>query len=137
MVQEKDYFHTRTALFPPETGLYSRACRIWHGYWDRSRMNRRYCMHYLTIVFIIWAVAATVLLALLAYRSTLTRYEEDCLFLGDCNDHQHKEQESILARVRKVQPAVRFMTVATCIMSAALVGTFLFQLVQQLNAPAS
>jgi hypothetical protein len=39
--------------------------------------------------------------------------------------------------VRKVQPAVRFMTVATCIMSAALVGTFLFQLVQQLNAPAS
>ena len=60
-------------------------------------------MHYLTIVFIVWAVAATVLLALLAYRSTLTRYEEDCLFLGDCNDHQHKEQESILARVRKVQ----------------------------------
>ena len=65
-------------------------------------------MHYLTIVFIVWAVAATVLLALLAYRSTLTRYEEDCLFLGDCNDHQHKEQESILARVRKVQPAVRY-----------------------------
>ena len=48
-------------------------------------------MHYLTIVFIVWAVAATVLLALLAYRSTLTRYEEDCLFLGDCNEHQHKE----------------------------------------------
>jgi hypothetical protein len=92
-------------------------------------------MHYLTIVFIVWAVAATVLLALLAYRSTLTRYEEDCLFLGDCNDHQHKEQESILARVRKVQPAVRFMTLATCIMSAALVGTFIFQLVQQLQAP--
>ncbi|HTF68379.1 MAG TPA: hypothetical protein VK638_37445 [Edaphobacter sp.] len=94
-------------------------------------------MHYLTIVFIVWAVAVTVLLALLAYRSTLTRYEEDCLFLGDSNDLQHKEQESILARVRKVQPAVRAMTVATCIMSVALVGTFIFQLVQQLNAPAS
>ena len=94
-------------------------------------------MHYLTIVFIVWAVAATVLLALLAYRSTLTRYEEDCLFLGDCNNMEQKEQETILARVRKVQPAVRFMTVATCIMSAALVGTFIFQLVQQLNAPAS
>ena len=93
-------------------------------------------MHYLTIVFIVWAVAATVLLALLAYRSTLTRYEEDCLFLGDCNEHQHKEQESILARVRKVQPAVRVMTVATCLMSAALVGTFIFQLVQQLKRPA-
>ena len=92
-------------------------------------------MHYLTIVFIVWAVAATVLLALLAYRSTLTRYEEDCLFLGDSNDLQHKEQESILARVRKVQPAVRAMTVATCIMSVALVGTFIFQLVQQLKTP--
>ncbi len=47
-------------------------------------------MHYLTIVFIVWAVAATVLLALLAYRSTLTRYEEDCLFLDDCNGHQQR-----------------------------------------------
>jgi hypothetical protein len=27
------------------------------------------------------------------------------------------------------------MTVATCIMSAALVGTFIFQLVEQLKAP--
>jgi hypothetical protein len=36
-----------------------------------------------------------------------------------------------------VQPAVRVMTVTTCIMSAALVGTFIFQLVQQLNTPAS
>ncbi len=44
-------------------------------------------MHYLTIVFIVWAVAATILLALLAYRSTLTRYEEDCLFLGDWSAH--------------------------------------------------
>ena len=38
-------------------------------------------MHYLTIIFIVWALAASVLLVLLAYRSTLTRYEEDCLFL--------------------------------------------------------
>jgi peptidoglycan/LPS O-acetylase OafA/YrhL len=92
-------------------------------------------MHYLTIMFIVWAVAATVLLALLAYRSTLTRYEEDCLFLGDCNDHQAKEQANILARVRKVQPAVRAMTVATCIMSAMLVGTYVYSLIHALNNP--
>lgn len=92
-------------------------------------------MHYLTIMFIAWAVAVTVLLALLAYRSTLTRYEEDCLFLGDCNDHQAKEQASILARVRKVQPAVRAMTVATCIMSAMLVGTYVYSLIHALNNP--
>ena len=91
-------------------------------------------MHYLTIVFVVWAVAATILLALLAYRSTLTRYEEDCLFLGDCNDHQQKEQASILARVRKVQPAVRAMTIATCVMSAMLVGSYVYQLVHQLNS---
>jgi peptidoglycan/LPS O-acetylase OafA/YrhL len=94
-------------------------------------------MHTLMIVFIVWAVAATVLLALLAYRSTLTRYEEDCLFLGDCNNFERKEQESILARLRKVQPAVRVMTLTTCVMSAALVGTFIYQLLQQLNGPTS
>ena len=92
-------------------------------------------MHYLTIVFIGWAVAVTVLLALLAYRSTLTRYEEDCLFLGDCNGHQAKEQASILARVRKVTPAVRAMTIATCLMSAMLIGAYVYSLVHALNNP--
>lgn len=94
-------------------------------------------MGYLTIIFIAWAVVATVLMALLAYRSTLTRYEEDCLFLGDCNDHQAKEQASILARVRKVQPAVRAFTVAACVMSAMLVGSYMYSLMHSLNHPGS
>ncbi len=94
-------------------------------------------MSYLTIVFIVWALAATGLLVLLAYRSTLTRYEEDCLFIGDCNNHQQQEQERILARVRKVQPAVKAMVVTTCIMSAALLGVFVYQLIAQLNSPGS
>lgn len=94
-------------------------------------------MSYLTIIFIVWALAATGLLVLLAYRSTLTRYEEDCLFLDDCNNHQQQEQQRILERVRKVQPAVKAMVVTTCIMSAALLGVFVYQLIVQLNSTGS
>jgi hypothetical protein len=36
-----------------------------------------------------------------------------------------------------VQPAVKAMTFATCLMSAALLGTFVYQLIQQLNATGS
>jgi hypothetical protein len=70
-------------------------------------------------------------LALLVYRGTLTRYEEDCLFIDDSAHHQHEEQDKILQRVRKVQPAVRIFTVGTCAMSAAILGLYVWDAIRQ------
>ncbi len=91
-------------------------------------------MNLMLAMWIVWAGLATILLALLAYRGTLTRYEEDCLFLGDCNGHEKQEQEKILIKVRKVQPAVRIMAGATCAMSAALIGIYVWQAIRQFYA---
>jgi len=47
-------------------------------------------------------------LALLAYRATVTRYEEDQLFLSDeSGQHERAEQAEIIRKVDKIQPLVR------------------------------
>ncbi len=90
-------------------------------------------MSVLTVLWIVWAGLATISLALLAYRGTLTRYEEDCLFLDDCAGHERQEQERILAKVRKVQPAVRVLAGATCVMTVAIIGMYAYNAVQSFN----
>jgi hypothetical protein len=90
-------------------------------------------MSYMIVLWIIWAALATVSLVLLAYRGTLTRYEEDCLFLDDCGGREQEEQKRILEKVRKIKPAVRAVTAATGVMTAAIIGLYLWQAVQQFN----
>jgi hypothetical protein len=88
-------------------------------------------MHILPLLWIVWAGLTTALLALLLYRGTLTRYEEDCLFLDDASQHQHEEQDEILKKVRKIQPAVRVFTVGACAMSAAILGLYVWDAIRQ------
>jgi hypothetical protein len=88
-------------------------------------------MHMMSILWMVWAGLTIALLALLAYRGTLTRYEEDCLFLDDSSRHQHDEQDRILEKVRKVQPAVRIFAVGTCAMSAAILGLYVWDAIRQ------
>jgi hypothetical protein len=90
-------------------------------------------MHMMPLLWMVWAGLTVALLALLVYRGTLTRYEEDCLFLDDSSKHQHDEQDKILQRVRKVQPAVRIFTVGACAMSAAILGMYVWDAIRQFN----
>jgi hypothetical protein len=88
-------------------------------------------MGIMPILWIAWAVVTTTLLALLVYRSNLTRYEEDQLFLDDSSEHQHREQESILKKINRIQPAVRLFTVTTCVMTVAIVGLYVYDALRQ------
>lgn len=88
-------------------------------------------MHLMPLLWMVWAGLTIALLALLVYRGTLTRYEEDCLFIDDSSKHQHDEQDKILLRVQKVQPAVRLFTVGACAMSAAILGLYVWDAIRQ------
>ncbi len=87
-------------------------------------------MNVLPFLWIVWAGLTTILLALLVYRGTLTRYEEDALFLDDSANQQKEEQEQILTKLRKVQPALRVMTVGACTMSAAILGLYVWDAIR-------
>jgi sensor domain CHASE-containing protein len=56
------------------------------------------------VLWIVWAVFAAILLSLLLYRGTITRYEDDQLFLDDISDRQHKENDAIIASWPRSNP---------------------------------
>jgi hypothetical protein len=90
-------------------------------------------MGIMPFLWIVWAVVTTTLLALLVYRSNLTRYEEDQLFLDDAGEHQQKEQQTIVAKVKRIDPFVRAFTVSTCVMTVAIVGFYVYDAIKQFN----
>jgi hypothetical protein len=89
-------------------------------------------MSAMPILWIVWAGVTAILLILLAYRGTVTRYEEDQIFLDECADHQKKEQTEILAKVNRIQPFVRVATGATCVLSACILGVYVWDAVRHL-----
>jgi hypothetical protein len=88
-------------------------------------------MSIMLVMWIVWAVVTTVLLALLAYRGTLTRYEEDQLFLDPASGHQEQEQNLIVQKVNRIQPLVRVTMGATCVLSAVIIGVYVWDAVSQ------
>jgi len=84
------------------------------------------------ILWIVWAVVLAIMLILLAYRGTLTRYEEDQLFLDEAGDHQKQEQNELLAKVNKIQPFVRVATGATCVLTACVIGYYVWDAVHNM-----
>lgn len=88
-------------------------------------------MSMMTVLWIVWAVITASLLVLLLYRGTLTRYEEDQIYLDDAGGHQEREQQALLNRVSKIQPMVRVVMGATGLMSAAIIGIYVWDMIRQ------
>jgi ABC-type uncharacterized transport system fused permease/ATPase subunit len=88
-------------------------------------------MSIMLVLWIVWAVVTAILLVLLAYRGTLTRYEEDQLFLASASGHQQQEQTAIVQKVNRIQPFVRIMTGATCALSATIIGVYVWDAISQ------
>jgi hypothetical protein len=76
------------------------------------------------MMWIVWAGLAVALLLLLLYRSNLTRYEEDQLFLGEAFTQEQRNQQDILRRVNRLNPVMRALGVGAGVMTAAIVGMY-------------
>ena len=85
------------------------------------------------LLWIVWAGITAVLLILLGYRGTLTRYEEDQIFLDDAENHQKMEQTAILLKVQKIQPYIRVAITATCLMTACILGMYVWDAIRHLS----
>lgn len=89
-------------------------------------------MSYMPVVWIVWACIITCLLILLLYRSNLTRYEEDQIFLDEAGDHLKREQEQILVKVNRIQPTIRVVTGVTCVLTVGIIGVYVWDAVMHL-----
>jgi hypothetical protein len=61
------------------------------------------------IMWTVWGVIVASMLLLHIYRGALEKNEDDQIFLDDSFDHERAAQMAIVARVQKVEPALRVL----------------------------
>ena len=59
-----------------------------------------------------------------ALSGTITRYEDDQLFLDDISARQHQENDAIIRKLDKIQPYLKIFTGVTSILTAAIIGIY-------------
>ena len=64
-------------------------------------------MSFVLVMWMVWSFLVLILAALFIYRSSLTKNEEDQIFLDDSFEQEKAEQAIIAAKVAKVEPMVR------------------------------
>ncbi len=64
-------------------------------------------MTFVPVMWIVWSFLVAIMAALYIYRSSLTRDEEGQIFLDDSFEHEKMAQAAIVAKVTKVEPAIR------------------------------
>ena len=90
-------------------------------------------MGYMSIILVVWGVLLACLLGLLAYNATLTRYEEDQLFLSETNELEKQHQNEIVAKLRRTQPLVRIFGSLSGLLTLAIVGMYTWDAWQHLR----
>ena len=85
------------------------------------------------IMLIVWGAVTAGFLGLLAYNATLTRYEEDQLFLTGNNHAAEEEQTAIIKSVKRTQPMLRAFGGASALLGAVIVGMYTWQAWQRLH----
>jgi sensor domain CHASE-containing protein len=81
-------------------------------------------MHVAPALWIVWAIFAVILLGLLLYRGTISRYEDDQLFLDDISERQHQENDAIIRKLARIQPFLKVFTGVTTILTATIIGLY-------------
>ena len=81
-------------------------------------------MNALPLMIIVWAVLTGLFLALLAYNGTITRYEDNQLFLADINANEQQRQTTIVRRVNKTLPFVRILGTLSAIMTVLIITIY-------------
>ena len=81
-------------------------------------------MNALPTLIVIWAVFTGLFLTLLAYNGTITRYEENQLFLDDINANEKQEQSSIVNKINKIMPFIRALGTLSAVMTVVIIAIY-------------
>jgi hypothetical protein len=90
-------------------------------------------MDVMLVLWIAWGVVAAVLLILLGYRGTLTRYEEDQIFLDESGSLEAQEQGEIQRKLEKVRPFLVVTVWAIGALTVVILGMYVRDAVRNLS----
>ncbi len=89
-------------------------------------------MEILRVLVIAWGAVGAVLLVLLGYRGTLTRYEEDQIFLNDAVTVEAQQQGDIQRKLLQIRPFLVAMLWTIGVLTAVILGMFIRDMVVHL-----
>jgi hypothetical protein len=87
----------------------------------------------LPVLIVIWAILTALFLALLAYNGTVTRYEENQLFLADINANEQQQQNLIVRKVNRTLPFIRALGSLSAIMTVAIIAIYTWDAWQKIQ----
>lgn len=83
------------------------------------------------VIWVVWGVLVAVAAVLYLYRSSLTRDEEDQIYLDDAFQHEKVAQEAILAKVGKLEPVLRISVWLVAAWTALVVAYYIWDIITQ------
>ncbi len=83
------------------------------------------------VMWLVWGALALLTAALFVYRSSLTKDEEDQIFLDDSFDHERIAQAAIVAKVNKLQPVLRIALSLAGLATLFVVGYYVVDFMRQ------
>ncbi|MGP8253948.1 MAG: hypothetical protein ACLQHF_18115 [Terracidiphilus sp.] len=90
-------------------------------------------MTFVPVMWTVWAALVVVTAGLYIYRSSLTRDEEDQIFLDDSFEQEKAEQAMIVAKVHKVEPLLKLAQWLVVAMTAVVLIYYVRDIMVHLN----
>ena len=90
-------------------------------------------MSAIPVLIVVWAVVTGIFLALLAYNGTITRYEDNQVFLSDTSAVEEGRQSVIVDRVHRTQPFIRASGALCALMTIAIVAIYTWDAWQRIH----
>jgi hypothetical protein len=85
------------------------------------------------VMWTVWCALVAVMAALYVYRSSLTRDEEDQIFLDDSFSHERAAQAAIIAKVTKVEPVLKIAQWMVAGMTVIVLAYYVRDILVHLN----
>jgi len=85
------------------------------------------------VMWSIWGAFVVILAGLFIYRSSLTKDEDDQIYLDEAFDHEKAAQAAIVAKVNRVEPMVKVATWLAAASTVFVIGYYVYDIAQMLG----
>jgi hypothetical protein len=90
-------------------------------------------MAFAPIMWSLWGAVVALMFSLHIYRGSLEKNEDDQIFLDDSFEHERTAQMAIVARVQKIEPALRVAKWLALAMTLVVIVYYVRDILVQLN----
>ncbi|HEY1805034.1 MAG TPA: hypothetical protein VGG45_11200 [Terracidiphilus sp.] len=90
-------------------------------------------MTFVPVMWTVWSAFVVFMAAVYIYRSSLTKNEEDQIFLDDSFSHEQAEQAVITSKVARIEPMVRVARWLVVGMTAVVIAYYVRDILLQLH----